>query len=66
MDGLIPDDKPITDLSFQAMRVARVIDRLQPGNEYMIRLVKDDLRSIPWQVEVSRVEHIKRLEPRDV
>ena len=66
MDCLIPEEKSVSDLSAQAVRVARVIDRLQPGNEYMIRLVKDDLRSIPWQVEVSRVEHIKRLEPRDV
>ena len=63
---MMPDDKPITDLSAQAVRVARVIDRLPPGADYIIRLVKDDLKTMPWQVEVSRVEPIKRLEPRDV
>ena len=66
MDNVIPDDKPVTDLSSQAVRVGRVIDRLPAGAEYIIRVVKDDLRTIPWQVEVSRVEQIKRLEPRDV
>ena len=66
MDNVIPDEKPISDLSSQAVRVGRVIDRLPPGGEYIIRLVKDDLKTIPWQVEVSRVEQIKRLEPRDV
>ncbi|HEY4692519.1 MAG TPA: hypothetical protein VIH16_03725 [Bellilinea sp.] len=62
----MPDEKPVTDLSPQAVRVGRVIDRLPPGGEYIIRVVKDDLRTIPWQVEISRVEQINRLEPRDV
>ena len=62
----MPDEKPVTDLSPQAVRVGRGIDRLPPGGEYIIRVVKDDLRTIPWQVEISRVEQINRLEPRDV
>lgn len=62
----MPADKPVTDLSSQAVRVARVIDRLPDGAEYIVRVVKDDLKAIPWNVEVSRVEPIKRLEPRDV
>jgi len=66
LDNLMPDEKPVTDLSPQAVRVGRVIDRLPPGGEYIIRVVKDDLRTIPWQVEISRVEQINRLEPRDV
>lgn len=55
-----------TDLSPQAVRVGRILDRLPVGSEYMLRVIKADLRPQSWQVEVIRVETIRRLEPRDV
>lgn len=55
------DPKPVTDLSPRVVSLARAIDRLPAGGEYVIRVVKPDLAALPWSVEVERVEPIKRM-----
>lgn len=66
MDGLTNEARPITDLSRQAVQIGRILDRLPPGQAYLIQVVKPDLHSLPWRIEVSRFELIRRMEPRDV
>jgi hypothetical protein len=56
-----PAPRPISDLSARVVSLAREIDRLPPG-EYVIRLVKCDLKSMPWQAEIVRAESLRVME----
>ena len=49
--------KPATDLSPRVVQLARMLDRLPPGN-YEISLQKQDLRAQDWNVEIVRTEKI--------
>jgi hypothetical protein len=49
--------KPVTDLSARVVQLARMIDRLPPGN-YDISLQKQDLNAQAWSVEIVRTEKI--------
>lgn len=51
--------KPVTDLSQNAISLARSIDRL-PDGEYSIRIIKDTSLKIPWRLEIVRVEVVSR------
>jgi len=53
--------RPITDLSPRVVSLAREIDRLPPG-EYVIRLSKCDLKTSPWQAEITRSETVRNME----
>lgn len=53
-----PSPKPAaTDLSPRVVQLARMLDRLPPGN-YEISLSKQDLRTQDWNVEIVRTEKI--------
>lgn len=55
----------ISDISARAHSLARELDRLPDGFTYTIKLVKDELRSIDWQVEITRSEFLRRMSLRD-
>ncbi len=57
MDEPQPQPKPINDLSPRVVQLARMIDRLPPGN-YEISLQKQDLRAQDWSVEIVRTDKI--------
>ncbi|MDH5605355.1 MAG: hypothetical protein OEY93_00550 [Anaerolineae bacterium] len=44
-------------VSRRALSLARVVDRLPPG-EYLIRLKRSPFKTRPWQVEVLRGERL--------
>lgn len=50
-----------SDLSPRVVQLARMIDRLPPGN-YDISLVKQDLRAQDWKVEIVRTEKIAEVD----
>lgn len=52
---------PVTDLSARAVSLAREIDRLPPG-DYVIRLVKCEVRAQPWQAEITREQPVRVME----
>lgn len=52
-----PSPRPVTDLSPRVVQLARMLDRLPPGN-YEISLSKQDLRAQDWSVEIVRTEKI--------
>lgn len=41
------------DVSFQALSLARAIDRLLPDQNYVIRLKKSSVKAEPWEVTIS-------------
>ena len=47
----------VTDLSARVVQLARMIDRLPPG-DYDISLQKQDLSAQDWRVEIVRTEKI--------
>ena len=49
--------KPVTDLSPRVVQLARMLDRLPPGN-YEISLSKQEMRAQDWNVEIVRTERI--------
>lgn len=51
---------PATDLSPRVVQLARMIDRLPPGN-YEISIEKQDLRAQDWAVEIVRTERISSI-----
>lgn len=53
--------KPVTDLSQRVISLAREIDRL-PAGSYSFVLVKPDLCSLSWHVEIVRLEPIREME----
>jgi hypothetical protein len=55
------DPQPVTDLSARAVSLAREIDRLPPG-DYVIRLVKCEIRALPWQAEIMREQPVRVME----
>ena len=55
------NSKPIHDLSQRVISLARVIDRLPPG-DYSVRLVKPELDGLSWHAEIIRVEPIREME----
>jgi hypothetical protein len=52
-----PPQRPGADLSPRVVQLARMLDRLPPGN-YEISLQKQDLRAQDWNVEIVRTEKI--------
>jgi hypothetical protein len=52
--------KPINDLSPRVVQLARMIDRLPPG-DYDISLQKQEISGQPWSVEIVRTEKISTL-----
>ena len=61
-NDLIPisSPKPVTDLSPRVVQLARMIERLPPGN-YEISLSKQELRAQDWSVEIVRTEPIQKI-----
>ena len=57
MDNTSQPNKPVTDLSDRVVQLARMIERLPPGN-YEISLKKQELSVQPWNVEIVRTEKI--------
>jgi hypothetical protein len=57
-----PPQLPV-DISQEALRIARAIDRLshRPGR-YTITLTIPASRRRPWLIEISRIEPLQRLE----
>jgi hypothetical protein len=53
--------KPKLDISRRAHSLAREVDRLPPGHTYLIRVVKSDLESLNWEVEIVRNEFIRKM-----
>lgn len=51
---------PVTDVSHRAHNLARIVDRLSPGT-YHLKIVKDDIHSANWDIEIVRSELIKRV-----
>lgn len=56
----IQPTKPVTDLSARVVQLARMIERLPPGN-YEISLQKQELKAQDWNVEIVRTEKIANL-----
>lgn len=54
MDPITPQ-KPITDLSANVVSLARMLDRLPPGN-YQVVLLKPDFKGQPWRVEIIETQ----------
>lgn len=50
----------IMDVSYRAMTIARILDRLSPGS-YSIEIVKDHIDAIDWKVTVTRQELVQRV-----
>jgi hypothetical protein len=48
----VTDPKPVTDLSPKVISLARMIDRLPPG-DYAIRVIKGQDKAAPWHTEIS-------------
>lgn len=61
MSDIQPQAKPVTDLSQRVISLAREIDRL-PAGEFLLVLVKPDLPSMSWHVEIVRRERIREME----
>jgi hypothetical protein len=55
-----PSPKPVSDLSSRVVQLARMIERLPPGN-YEISLQKQELRAQDWSVEIVRTEKISSI-----
>lgn len=55
-----PPPRSVSDLSPRVVQLARMIDRLPPGN-YEISLQKQELRAQDWSVEIVRTEKIQTL-----
>lgn len=54
-DNLPPVPPPLPapqDLSDNAVRFARLVERLEPGNKYMIFLTRSERKGDAWAVEV--------------
>jgi len=51
----------IVELSGEANSLAREIDRLPAGN-YMIVLLKPDLKGLPWRAEILYQERLRVLD----
>lgn len=49
--------KPVTDLSPRVVSLARMLDRLPPGN-YTVQLEKPEVKGMAWHAEVTRTETI--------
>lgn len=52
-----PSPKPVTDLSPRVVHLARMLERLPPGN-YEISLSKQELSAQDWNIEIVRTERI--------
>ncbi len=52
--------EPVADLSSRVVSLARAIDRL-PLGEYSIILVKPELETKDWIVEIMRTEYVQGL-----
>ena len=57
MDKTNPTSQPPSDLSPRVVQLARMIERLPPGN-YEISLQKQELRAQDWNIEIVRTEKI--------
>ncbi len=57
-------DRSPSDLSAKVVSLARMIDRLPPG-EYQLRLYKGDTRREAWELDIHRVEAVRRVELED-
>lgn len=55
--GAAAQPKPITDLSANVVSLARMLDRLPPGN-YQVLLLKPEYRGQPWRVEIVQTQTI--------
>lgn len=68
MDPIKPTPpKPITDLSPNMVTLARMIDRLPPGN-YQVVLLKPEYKGQPWRVEIAQTQTItaREIKPIDI
>jgi hypothetical protein len=57
MDETKQIPRPPSDLSPRVVQLARMIERLPPGN-YEISLQKEGLRAQNWNIEIVRTEKI--------
>lgn len=46
-------DRTPQDLSRQVISLAREIDRLPPGQKYVIYFEKPRIKSLPWEVTIT-------------
>ena len=58
------DSRPL-DISKQAWRIARALDRVcrLPGR-YVVQITIPAHRRQPWQVEISRVDRLQQMEAK--
>ena len=55
-------DSPFTDsISPRAKQIARAIDRLLNGYDYIIFLTKPDIDAANWKIEVIRAESLQKM-----
>ena len=50
----------IADVSHRAHKLARIVDRLSPGT-YHLKITKDDVYGVDWNIEIVRSEMIQRV-----
>lgn len=50
-----------SDISERARSLAREVDRLPAGFNYVLHIVKDEVEAIDWRVEIVRTELIRRM-----
>lgn len=53
--------KPVTDLSQKVVSLAREIDRLAPG-EYFIILLKPHSKAEAWEAQLSKIDRQKTMD----
>lgn len=57
VDSAIPE---LQDVSMRVQELMRKIDRLPPGT-YELTITKGEIRAMPWDVNISRLERIETL-----
>jgi hypothetical protein len=57
-----PTKPPITDLSPKVVRLARLLDRLERGGTYIVRLEKPACEGERWKVTVETVRQVREME----
>jgi len=49
------------EISRRATRIARIVDRLSPGSEYVIHISKPITQDAPWDIKIYRESARKSL-----
>jgi hypothetical protein len=55
-----PKNNSSVDISHRAHNLAQIVDRLRPGT-YHVTIIKDEIKSVDWNIEILRSELIQRV-----